>query len=63
AKGTGKNRLHLDIRLEVSDDPDQVARGIAERGGRELDHGWGTLPWRVYADGSGNEFCLLPARG
>ncbi|MGL5808938.1 MAG: VOC family protein, partial [Nocardioides sp.] len=46
AKGTGKNRLHLDIRLEVSDDPDQVARGIAERGGRELDHGWGTLPWR-----------------
>lgn len=62
-KGPGKNRLHLDIRLERGDDPDQVARGIAERGGRKLDHGWGPLPWRVYADGSGNEFCVLPARG
>jgi hypothetical protein len=62
-KGPGKNRLHLDFRLERGDDPDHVARGIAERGGRELDHGWGTLPWRVYADGSGNEFCVLPARG
>ncbi|WP_129667551.1 VOC family protein [Phytoactinopolyspora endophytica] len=61
-KGPGKNRLHLDVRLERGDDPDQTARGIAQRGGRELDHGWGTLPWRVYADGSGNEFCVLPAR-
>jgi hypothetical protein len=62
-KGPGKNRLHLDVRLERGDDPDQVARGIAARGGRELDHEWGTLPWRVYADGSGNEFCVLPAPG
>jgi hypothetical protein len=60
-KGPGKNRLHLDVRLEQGDDPDQVARGIAERGGRKFDHGWGTLPWRVYADGSGNQFCVLPA--
>jgi hypothetical protein len=60
-KGPAKNRLHLDVRLEQGDDPDQVARGIAERGGREVDHGWGTLPWRVYADGSGNQFCVLPA--
>ena len=62
-KGAGKNRLHLDVRLETGDDPDGVAAGIAERGGRELHMGWGDLPWRHYADPSGNEFCVLPARG
>lgn len=60
-KGPAKNGMHLDIRLEQGDDPDQVARGIADRGGRALDVDWGPLPWRVYADGSGNEFCVLPA--
>jgi hypothetical protein len=62
-KGPGKNRRHLDVRLERGDDPDQVARGIAERGGSQLDHEWGALPWRSYVDGSGNVFCVLPARG
>ena len=62
-KGDGKNRVHLDMRLESADDADQVARGIADRGGRELHPDWGDLPWRVFADGSGNEFCVLPARG
>lgn len=62
-KGTAKNRMHLDVRLERGEDPDEVSRGISERGGRELHPDWGTLPWRVYADGSGNEFCVLPARG
>ena len=61
-KGTAKNRMHLDIRLEAADDPDEVAAGIAERGGRELHPDWGELPWRLYADPSGNEFCVLPAR-
>jgi glyoxalase superfamily protein len=61
-KGTAKNRLHLDIRLETADDPDEVAAGIAERGGRELRFDWGELPWQHYADPSGNEFCVLPAR-
>jgi predicted enzyme related to lactoylglutathione lyase len=56
-----KNRFHLDIRLEAGDDADEVAAGIAERGGRELHLGWGELPWRHYADPSGNEFCVLPA--
>ena len=60
-KGPAKNRLHLDVRLEAGDDPDGVAAGIAERGGRELHPDWGDLPWRVYADPSGNEFCVLPA--
>ena len=62
-KGTAKNRLHLDLRLEAGDDPDDVAAGITARGGRELHHPeWGDLPWRFYADPSGNEFCVLPAR-
>jgi hypothetical protein len=60
-KGSMKNRLHLDIRLEPGDDPDAVAAGIAERGGRELHPDWGPLPWRLYADPSGNDFCVLPA--
>ena len=61
-KGTAKNRLHLDLRLEIGDDPDAVAASIGERGGRELHPEWGELPWRIYADPSGNEFCVLPAR-
>ena len=61
-KGTTKNRLHLDLRLERGDDPDGVAASVAERGGRELHPEWGELPWRLYADPSGNEFCVLPAR-
>ena len=61
-KGPAKNRLHLDIRLEPGDDPDGVAAGIADRGGRELHPDWGDLRWRVFADPSGNEFCVLPAR-
>jgi hypothetical protein len=62
-KGTTKNRLHLDVRLEAGDDPDEVAASIAERGGGKLHHPeWGELPWRSYTDPSGNEFCVLPAR-
>lgn len=61
-KGTDKNRLHLDIRLEAGDDPEEVAAGIAARGGRELRPDWGELPWRIYADPSGIEFCVLPAQ-
>lgn len=58
-----KNPIHLDIRLEAGDDADEVAAGIVERGGNELAPDWGELPWRVYQDPSGNEFCVLPAVG
>ena len=61
-KGSAKNRLHLDVRLEADDDPDTVAVGITGRGGRKLDPDWGELPWRIYADPSGNELCVLPTR-
>lgn len=63
SKGSGKNRMHLDVRLQRGDDPDAVAGEIAHRGGRELQPNWGGLPWRVFADSSGNEFCVLPSRG
>ncbi len=61
-KGTAKNRIHLDVRLETGDDAEQVWAAITERGGTALDPPWGELPWRVFADPSGNEFCVLPAR-
>jgi hypothetical protein len=61
-KGEAKNGMHLDVRLEEGEDSDVAAAAIVERGGRELHPGWGDLPWRTYADPSGNEFCVLPAR-
>jgi predicted enzyme related to lactoylglutathione lyase len=57
----GKNRMHLDVRLAPGEDADEVAAGIAARGGAELHPEWGDLPWRVFTDPSGNEFCVLPA--
>lgn len=58
-KGAAKNRMHLDVRPGPGDDPEAVVAGILERGGRELDHEWGDLPWQVFIDPSGNEFCVL----
>ena len=62
-KGPGKNRMHLDVRPGPGDDADAVAWGIADRGGRELHPDCGDLPWRVFADPSGNELSVLPSRG
>jgi hypothetical protein len=59
-KGPAKNRLHLDVRLEPGEQFADVEAGIIDRGGRRLHPGWGELPWRTYADPSGNEFCVLP---
>lgn len=56
-----KNRVHLDVRLESGEDAAETAALITARGGRELHPDWGVLPWRVYQDPSGNEFCVLPA--
>lgn len=62
-KTAEKNRLHLDVRLGPGDDLDGVLAQVRDRGGHELNHDWGELPWRVCVDPSGNEFCLLPAHG
>jgi hypothetical protein len=61
-KGAAKNRWHLDVRLEAGDDPDALEAAVLGRGGARLEVDWGELPWRSYADPSGNEFCLLPSR-
>ena len=60
-KGPAKNPLHLDVRLEVGEDPDDIEAHIVQRGGATFEPGWGELPWRSYTDPSGNEFCVLPA--
>jgi len=62
-KGRAKNRLHLDVRLEAGEDADVVAAAVVERGCREVTAPASDLPWRTYLDPSGNEFCVLPARG
>ncbi|HVU91922.1 MAG TPA: VOC family protein [Jatrophihabitans sp.] len=61
-KGAVKNRRHLDVRLEAGEDADEIAAAIAARGGREVRLTDAPVPWRTYADPSGNEFCVLPAR-
>lgn len=61
-KTATKNRTHLDVRLESGDDPEAVEGGILAHGGRVLPALAEGLPWRLYADPSGNEFCILPAR-
>lgn len=53
----GKNRIHLDVRLEGLEGGEPA--DPVELGARRLDQG--DLPWRVYTDPSGNEFCVLPA--
>jgi hypothetical protein len=56
-----KNRFHLDLRLEPSDDLAEISAGIEDRGGAILRTDWGDLPWTSFTDPSGNELCLLPA--
>jgi len=60
APHAGKNRLHLDVRRSTADDlPEDELRAL---GARRLDGAAGR-PWVVYADPSGNEFCVLdPSR-
>jgi predicted enzyme related to lactoylglutathione lyase len=58
----GKNRMHLDVRLQPGDDAEAVLAHVQELGAVRVDHQWGDLPWTVLADPSGNEFCILPAR-
>jgi hypothetical protein len=59
---TGKNQLHLDLRLEAEDDLAALVDQVEGLGATRLDHDWGDLPWTSLRDPSGNEFCFLPAR-
>jgi hypothetical protein len=57
-----KNRMHLDLRLEPSDDLDTMLARAHELGGSRYEHDWGDLPWTVLADPGGTGLCFLPAR-
>jgi hypothetical protein len=63
APKAGKNQLHLDLRLEPADDQGAVIERVEALGAVRIDHDWGDLPWTSLVDPSGNEFCVLPARG
>ncbi|WP_432498700.1 VOC family protein [Kineococcus gypseus] len=52
----GKNRVHLDVRREDGDG--DVHEHLLDLGARALSAP-GELPWLVFADPSGNEFCVL----
>ena len=55
----GKNRLHLDVRPDAGDL--ERIEAVLRRGATALS-GPGEHPWRVFADPSGNEFCVLAPR-
>jgi predicted enzyme related to lactoylglutathione lyase len=55
----GKNRLHLDVRREAGDD--RIAERVVELGATPVDDP-PDLPWLVFTDPSGNEFCILDHR-
>jgi predicted enzyme related to lactoylglutathione lyase len=52
------NRVHLDIRPYPGDDPEAEAARLRTLGATAIDLGQ-SVPWTVFADPEGNEFCLL----
>jgi hypothetical protein len=55
---TGKNRVHLDLRVGDERREAEVAR-LVSRGARELHRGsQGPHQWATLADPEGNEFCV-----
>lgn len=61
SKAETKSSIHLDLRMDPADDVEQVVARVEQLGGSEYHHAWGEVPWRVFLDPSGNEFCILPA--
>jgi predicted enzyme related to lactoylglutathione lyase len=53
------NRVHLDIRPYPGDDPEAEAARLRTLGAAAIDLGQSDVPWTVFADPEGNEFCLL----
>ena len=56
------NRVHLDLRPYVGDDPQAEAARLLALGATAIDLGDADVPWTVLADPEGNEFCLLRRR-
>jgi hypothetical protein len=59
---TGLNRIHLDLRPYPDDDHTAEADRLRALGATDLDIGQGDVPWTVFSDPEGNEFCLLTPR-
>jgi predicted enzyme related to lactoylglutathione lyase len=59
---TGWNRVHLDIRPYPGDDMQVEAARLRALGATAIDLGRSDIPWQVFADPEGNEFCLLTPR-
>jgi len=59
---TGWNRVHLDVRPYPGDDAAAEAARLESLGATAIDLGRTDIPWRVFADPEGNEFCLLAPR-
>ncbi|MEU7925220.1 VOC family protein [Micromonospora sp. NPDC049801] len=56
---TGWNRVHLDVRPYPNDEMEAEAARLLALGATPIDLGDSTIPWKVFADPEGNEFCLL----
>ncbi|MGC4771480.1 VOC family protein [Micromonospora sp. DT44] len=56
---TGWNRVHLDVRPYPGDGMEAEAARLQALGATPIDLGDSTIPWKVFADPEGNEFCLL----
>ncbi len=59
-----KNRLHIDLAPQLSDDRDALIQGLLDQGATRADVGQdpSTTSWTVLADPEGNEFCVLSKR-
>ncbi|MGW3265015.1 VOC family protein [Streptomyces sp. NPDC001056] len=62
AKGTAKNRVHLDLATVSAAHQAELVARVKALGATPVDVGQGDVPWTVLADPEGNEFCVLEPR-
>lgn len=62
AKGTAKNRVHLDLATTSAAHRAELLARVSALGATPVDVGQGDVPWTVLADPEGNEFCVLEPR-
>ena len=56
---SGKNRMHLDIRVADLDDEARRLEALGARRVSDKTFGTGNSAWFVMADPEGNEFCIV----
>jgi hypothetical protein len=59
---THKSRVHLDLRTDSDVHRDELIGRLIGTGAARADLGQGDVPWGVFADPEGNEFCVTPPR-